>query len=76
MTVYFSGAAVLFSVYLTAFLRDDSTPKSDVASWIVLVIATLFWPVTLPISLKELLPRAIRSVQPRSRRALAAASQP
>jgi hypothetical protein len=74
MTVYFSGAALLFSIYMTAFLRDSSTSKSDVASWIVIAIATLLWPITLPISLKELTPKAVRALQPTRRAELAAAA--
>lgn len=74
MTVYFSGAAVLFSIYMAAFLRDTTTSKGDVASWIVIAIATLFWPITLPISLKELTPKAIRAIAPSRSAELAAAS--
>ncbi len=74
MTVYFSGAALLFSIYMTAFLRDTTTSKGDVASWIVIAIATLLWPITLPISLKELTPKALRALQPTRRTELATAS--
>lgn len=76
MTVYFSGAALLFSIYMTVFLRDESTAKTDVASWIVLIVATLFWPITLPISLKELTPKALRALQsPRSAKLATASHQ-
>jgi Na+/proline symporter len=74
MTVYFSGAALLFSIYMTAFLRDKATSKGDIASWIVIAIATLLWPITLPISLKELTPKAIRAIQPARRPELTAAA--
>jgi hypothetical protein len=48
MTLYFTGAALVFSLLLNAFLKDDTTPKTHAASWVVLAIATVFWPLTLP----------------------------
>jgi hypothetical protein len=40
-------------VYLILFFRDCSTPNTDRSSWIVLSLASLFWPVVLPLSYLE-----------------------
>lgn len=48
MTLYLLGASLVFCIALDAFLKDESTPKSDVLSWLVLLVATLIWPVVLP----------------------------
>ncbi|HEY9642211.1 MAG TPA: hypothetical protein V6C57_17115 [Coleofasciculaceae cyanobacterium] len=48
MTLYFAGAALVFSTVFRAFLKDDSTPKNDVTSWIVIGAATIAWPLVLP----------------------------
>lgn len=56
--LYWIGAAIAACTYLSLWLNDRETPFSDTTSWIVLGIATLLWPLVLPISLKtELLPR-------------------
>ncbi|NJR66745.1 MAG: hypothetical protein HC772_17855, partial [Leptolyngbyaceae cyanobacterium CRU_2_3] len=57
MNLYFTGAALVFGIVLNAFLKDDSTPKTHVASWAVLVIATLLWPVALPSMIRKRLRR-------------------
>lgn len=58
LKLYGGVAAIACLVYLRLFLKDRDTPMTDAASWGVLLVATLFWPITLPISLKkELLPR-------------------
>jgi hypothetical protein len=42
-----------FGIYLILFMQDCSTPKTDRSSWIVLGVASLFWPVVLPLSCLE-----------------------
>ncbi|MEA5496532.1 hypothetical protein VB834_12020 [Limnoraphis robusta Tam1] len=44
---------VFFAHCLKIFLKDQSTPKTDTSSWIVLGLATLLWPITLPLSYLE-----------------------
>jgi hypothetical protein len=44
---------VFFAHCLKIFLKDKSTPKTDTSSWIVLGLATLLWPITLPLSYLE-----------------------
>ncbi|MEL7038502.1 MAG: hypothetical protein AAFO04_23240 [Cyanobacteria bacterium J06592_8] len=41
---------LFFSHGLLKFLADQSTPNSHTSSWIVLGIATILWPVVLPLS--------------------------
>lgn len=48
MVLYITGAVVVFGLSLHAFLKDISTSKTDRLSWIVLLIATVFWPLVLP----------------------------
>jgi hypothetical protein len=48
MVLYITGALLVFGVSLRAFWKDTSTPKTDRLSWMVLIVATLFWPLVLP----------------------------
>ena len=58
MTLYFTGAAVVFGILINAFLKDVTTPKNHVASWIFLTVATLLWPITLPSMIRKRLQSA------------------
>ncbi|BAU44232.1 hypothetical protein [Leptolyngbya sp. O-77] len=51
LTAYLVLSAIAFTVYLSIFLKDPSTPKTDHLSWLVLIVATLLSPISLPISL-------------------------
>ena len=51
---YFTIALAIFGVWLGLFLLDDTTPNNHLISWIVLLIAPLFWPIVLPLSIREL----------------------
>lgn len=53
MTLYFTGATLVFGLLLNAFLKDDTTPKTHIASWAVLAIATVLWPLTLPFIIRK-----------------------
>ncbi|MGB3613485.1 MAG: hypothetical protein WBA10_06790 [Elainellaceae cyanobacterium] len=35
-----------FLIALRLFEKDDTTPRSDAYSWVVLLLASAFWPVT------------------------------
>jgi len=59
MTLYFTGATLVFGILLGAFLRDNSTPKSDVNSWLVVLIGTLVWPLVLPSMILKQLPKRV-----------------
>ncbi len=59
MTLYFTGATLVFGILLGAFLRDNSTPKSDVTSWLVVLIGTLVWPLVLPSMILKQLPKRV-----------------
>lgn len=48
MAIYLVGATLTFSTCLNAFLKDSSTSKTDLNSWLVLLFATALWPVALP----------------------------
>lgn len=53
-TFLFSGYSLAFSIvflkYLQRFIQDQTTDNSDKASWIVLILASLLWPISLPMS--------------------------
>ncbi|GAB4475871.1 MAG: hypothetical protein OHK0037_37300 [Elainellaceae cyanobacterium] len=51
LTAYLVLSAIAFTVYLSIFLKDPTTPKTDFLSWMVLIAATLLSPISLPISL-------------------------
>jgi hypothetical protein len=59
MTLYFTGATLVFSILLGAFLRDNSTSKSDVTSWLVVLVGTLIWPLVLPSMILKQLPKHV-----------------
>jgi hypothetical protein len=48
MTLYLIPTVFVFSTALQAFLKDESTPNHQVSSWVLVVVAALLWPVTLP----------------------------
>lgn len=50
---YILGAVTTFVVSLSAFLRDRSTPKNHGISWLILLEATFFWPIVVPLSCLE-----------------------
>jgi hypothetical protein len=51
---YFAIAFIVFCFWLVLFLLDNTTPKTDSISWVILLIAPLLWPIVLPISCMEL----------------------
>ena len=59
ITHYLEGCLVTFCIYLIIFLKDGTTPKSDLASWIYLLIASIIWPLALPLSCWELIRKAL-----------------
>lgn len=63
ITLYWAGATAVGVFWLIAFLRDRSTPKTHLMSWVVLSIATALWPLTLPLSCLELLRKAQQQKQ-------------
>lgn len=40
--------------WLALFVADKSTPKTHFPSWLIILIAPLFWPIVLPASVLEL----------------------
>jgi hypothetical protein len=50
---YSLTSSVIFLKYLQRFLQDSTTANSDRGSWIVLILASLIWPISLPMSALE-----------------------
>ncbi len=55
---YLAITLVVFCIWLSLFLRDRTTPKNHLISWIILLIAPWFWPIVLPLSIGELTAKA------------------
>ena len=51
---YLTIASAVFVYFLGFFIADTSTPKNHLDSWLVLLIAPLFWPIVVPMSILEL----------------------
>ena len=54
LVIYCIGSLIAFCVWLRLFIRDSTTPITDRNSWKILLLASFFWPITVPISLMEL----------------------
>jgi len=54
-SVYCFGALASSGFWLSAFLRDETTPNTHVASWVLVAIATVIWPLAVPLSMAELM---------------------
>lgn len=55
MPIYMFGAVGASVFWLTAFMLDSHTPNTDMYSWLLLFVAVVFWPITVPLSCLELL---------------------
>ncbi|MBD2328751.1 hypothetical protein [Alkalinema sp. FACHB-956] len=61
LTCYFLVMPILFLKWLGFFMQDQNMSKTErKLSWAVLTIATLFWPLTLPLAYLELLDKVKR----------------
>lgn len=58
MMWYLTISVTVFCYWLGLFLADRSTPKNDLASWLILIIAPLFWPIVVPVSIVELITKS------------------
>lgn len=58
MMWYLTISVTVFCYWLGLFLADKSTPKTHLASWLIILIAPLFWPIVLPMSIVELATKA------------------
>lgn len=48
MMLYLFPASIVFSIALCEFIKDESTPKMHVTSWVLIALASMIWPLTLP----------------------------
>ncbi len=55
---YLTVSVAFFLYWLQLFWNDKSPPKSDLFSWMILVIAPLLWPVSFPASVLELMTKS------------------
>jgi hypothetical protein len=61
---YWTIALMVFIYWLMLFCIDSSTSKIDLLSWLILLIAPLFWPIVLPISSWELNRKYLKNFLP------------
>ena len=61
LSCYLAMALAIFCVWFGLFISDKTTPKNHLVSWVVLLIAPLFWPIVLPLSIRELVIKLINS---------------
>ncbi|ASC72432.1 hypothetical protein XM38_033890 [Halomicronema hongdechloris C2206] len=55
LIVYGLGLVLVMAITFIAFWHDSTTPKTHLMSWVVLILASLFWPITLPSILRALI---------------------
>lgn len=53
-TYYLFISLTMFTLWLRVFLADSSTKKTDIISWIALIIGSTLWPLVLPFAYLEL----------------------
>lgn len=58
MMWYLTISGTVFCYWLGLFFADRSTPKNHLASWLILIIAPLFWPIVVPVSIVELITKS------------------
>jgi hypothetical protein len=55
LVFYFVAAITAFCAWFKLFVEDTTTAMNDYRSWLILMIASLAWPVVVPVALIELL---------------------
>lgn len=53
MVTYLAGVGFTAAILLNAFLKDASTPKTDILSWLLLLVSSLLWFIFLPLILRK-----------------------
>ncbi|PSB11377.1 hypothetical protein C7B62_05585 [Pleurocapsa sp. CCALA 161] len=62
VTWYWIICLMVFVYWFSLFYSDYSTSKLDLISWCVLLIASLFWPIVLPVSSWELSRKSLHNI--------------
>ena len=63
MTFYLSGAGTYCAFLLFKKFSDRECSKTDLASWLVIAIASTFWIAVIPLSVIEMRTKAKRQSQ-------------
>ena len=50
---YLVISLIAFSFWFACFWQDDTTHKNDLDSWFALLFGSMFWFITLPLSIWE-----------------------
>jgi hypothetical protein len=67
VSLYLFTAGLFFVVLLAAFWLDSSTSKRHQLSWAIILIASAFWGVALPLAVLERSRKLFRHKVPASR---------
>ena len=60
--MYISGT-IAYAIFLAInFIKDKDTPKTDVNSWKILLLACLIWPIAIPISYYEIRKKKVEKI--------------
>jgi hypothetical protein len=57
LTYYAVPAGLMFVFVLSRFLRDPTTPKTQLNAWIFVCVTALVWPIALPFILRQAIKR-------------------
>jgi hypothetical protein len=60
---YGVGAVAVFCIWFKLFLDYSDFQENQSVSWVILVLATLLWPITVPLSILELILKKTRSLK-------------
>jgi hypothetical protein len=55
---YLYGISIFFCYWLIFFLKDKTTPKNHLLSWMVLLVAAGIWPLSALLAIIELIDKA------------------
>ncbi|CCQ55100.1 MULTISPECIES: hypothetical protein [Crocosphaera] len=58
ISYYWAVALLIFSMWFKLFWADETTPRNDLSSWVVLIVGASLWVVVLPFANLELVLKA------------------
>lgn len=59
LSMYLLNAGIVATILIWSFLVDQSTPKRHRLSWLVILVASAFWFIVVPLSCVEIVRRSL-----------------
>jgi hypothetical protein len=59
LMIYFANVLIVALILMTSFLSDRTVSKRHALSWAVVVIASLFWFIAVPLSFVEIVRKSL-----------------